>query len=435
MNDSQTSNEIDSLGRTEFAVGLTRIVKSFSGEAVIVLDGEWGIGKSHFIKAWRNTGNCRTVYFDAFAADYHANPFIPLCATLYEELGFAEKSARDLLEKSRTVGVALLKSILRVGLKAATCGVVDTNDPAIAAMATGFRDDAVQISTDAIAAYIDQSIQDFAKERESFEAFKSTLKAIAAETANEKQPLVFIVDELDRCRPSFAVELLEQIKHLFSVPGVVFLLVLNQEQLASAVKVQYGCNDDSSWKYLRKFVDLTISLPHVELVGTETAKSVQFLDTTIQSVFGSLECERVFHETLRTLCSLGGAPARDIQQLARLSLVIHITNSWFLKMEDTSRILACLSFLSVASPFLFEELQRSRARGAGADELKLAIRKRLGLVRNPLSPREEDRRAVVSQDFHVFMESISHSGEYKRRVDNQQFNPEELLKVVKNVLP
>ncbi len=77
---------------------------------------------------------------------------------------------------------------------------------------------------------------------------------------NNDKPLVIIIDELDRCKPTFAVEILEKIKHLFSVEEVVFVLVMNREQLEESIKCVYGQNIDSH-TYLQKFITFEIKLP------------------------------------------------------------------------------------------------------------------------------------------------------------------------------
>jgi hypothetical protein len=73
------------------------------------------------------------------------------------------------------------------------------------------------------------------------------------------KPLVFIIDELDRCRPSFALELLERVKHFFAVPNVHFVLGAHLKQLENSVRVTYGSEIDAQL-YLQKFISL-----HVEL--------------------------------------------------------------------------------------------------------------------------------------------------------------------------
>ncbi|WP_421295629.1 KAP family P-loop NTPase fold protein [Aeromonas sp. 604534] len=65
-------------------------------------------------------------------------------------------------------------------------------------------------------------------------------------------PAFILIDELDRCRPSYAVEMLETIKHIFDIPGVVFVLATDTEQLQHAIKVIYGDGFDAE-SYLGRF--------------------------------------------------------------------------------------------------------------------------------------------------------------------------------------
>ena len=78
------------------------------------------------------------------------------------------------------------------------------------------------------------------------------------------QPLVFIIDELDRCRPTFAIELLERVKHIFDIPGIVFVFGINQKELCSSIKSVYGEID--AGVYLRRFFDISLSLPDANAV-------------------------------------------------------------------------------------------------------------------------------------------------------------------------
>ena len=74
------------------------------------------------------------------------------------------------------------------------------------------------------------------------------------------KPLVIMIDELDRCRPSYAIELLEVAKHLFAVDNVVFVLAVNRAELVHSVKALYGSGFDAEG-YLRRFFDLDFQLP------------------------------------------------------------------------------------------------------------------------------------------------------------------------------
>ena len=72
--------------------------------------------------------------------------------------------------------------------------------------------------------------------------------------------MVVFIDELDRCRPSYAIELLETGKHIFAVNHVVFVIAVNRSELSHSVKVLYG-NDFGADGYLRRFFDMDFRLP------------------------------------------------------------------------------------------------------------------------------------------------------------------------------
>ena len=78
--------------------------------------------------------------------------------------------------------------------------------------------------------------------------------------SEQRKPLVVFIDELDRCRPTYAIELLEVAKHLFAVDGVVFVLGVNRSELAESVKAVYGDSFNAEG-YLHRFFDLDIRLP------------------------------------------------------------------------------------------------------------------------------------------------------------------------------
>ena len=76
-----------------------------------------------------------------------------------------------------------------------------------------------------------------------------------------KKPQIFIVDELDRCRPTYAIEMLERIKHLFTIENVIFVLSVDQSVLHESIKGFYGSSSISAENYLRRFIDVEYCLP------------------------------------------------------------------------------------------------------------------------------------------------------------------------------
>ena len=92
------------------------------------------------------------------------------------------------------------------------------------------------------------------------EYFSSLLeKAVGAiQPEDSSKPLLFFIDELDRCRPTFAIEMLERIKHLFDVKNMVFVLSIDKKQLEAITAAVYGERIDAS-EYLRRFIDLVFT--------------------------------------------------------------------------------------------------------------------------------------------------------------------------------
>ena len=86
-------------------------------------------------------------------------------------------------------------------------------------------------------------------------------KAIKEKTRQGK--LIVIIDELDRCKPTFAIKLLEIVKHLFNIRGIVFVFFLDITQLQHSVKKVYGAGFDALG-YLERFFDYSSLMPKGE---------------------------------------------------------------------------------------------------------------------------------------------------------------------------
>jgi KAP family P-loop domain len=114
----------------------------------------------------------------------------------------------------------------------------------------------------------------YQQRKKSRELFRKNMRelvaSIDASTGRGKAPLIVIIDELDRCRPHYALRMLEEIKHFFEVPGVVFILGLHGGQLSKSIKAVYGAEFDGD-DYLRRFFTRRYELrPHsvVELAAS-----------------------------------------------------------------------------------------------------------------------------------------------------------------------
>lgn len=250
----------DKLAREGVADNLTKIIQSGEPSMVLSINAGWGFGKTTFIKMWMQklkNENHHCIYYNAWENDFSENPFISFMGELegfiHDPTNKADKiSIKSLWAKTKKGSGSLMRKAIPLSIKFATQGLIDTekiNPDDIANLLSNFADN---------------KIKEYQEEKKSIGSFKKSLSQfldkLIAENEETKEPLVIFVDELDRCRPSYAVELLENIKHLFSVPGIVFVLGIDREQLAHTVGSIYGTNMDSDG-YLRRFIDLEFNLP------------------------------------------------------------------------------------------------------------------------------------------------------------------------------
>ena len=261
--DSAVDAETDIFGRDAFAAGLLSLFSSSEDPLVVALDEKWGTGKTVFARrlAKRAEGDGHiVVYFDAFKRDYDPDVFIALTAELLAKIP-KEKQEKSFKENAKAIGKIVGRTLFKGAIRAATAGAVKASDldEAASDIATEIGDVA-EAELDKI---IDERLSSAKKEEEAFSKFRESLIALAGGTAGsdeKRKPIIFIIDELDRCRPDYALDVLETIKHFFSVAGVHFLLVCDFGQLVASVKARYGLGTDSE-TYLEKFVDVRVSFP------------------------------------------------------------------------------------------------------------------------------------------------------------------------------
>lgn len=258
----------DLFGRKQLGDSLISLFKATQEGVVLCLDAPWGDGKTTFARMWladlkRQGLNC--IYFNAYAHDYANEPFIAFCG---EILSLAEKSfagdkviqalKKDFKTKAKQIGAKLLGTTARIGAKALTLGVLKDSDlDAIDSL----RNDIADAASSKLSSFMDKVLEDYVSSKQTLDGFRAKLSALGT-AVRDKQgfPLLIVVDELDRCRPDFALSLIEQIKHLFSAQDVSFLLLANTAQLQNYVRALYGAEVDAV-NYLRKFFTLTVNLP------------------------------------------------------------------------------------------------------------------------------------------------------------------------------
>ncbi len=238
---------------------LVKLLNSLKEPTTFAIDGAWGSGKTVFVKqllmladdSVKEYGNNtldkpsieklredqKAFYFNAWENDYTGDA---LGAILLKLIAADDPS---LSVESIKRGLSMINP--SAGIREATKGWIDPDKkPA--------KDELVE------------HIKSLVDRHDAVNDFIDAIKG-------DKTRLIFIVDELDRCKPSFAVDLLEVIKHYFVRDDVTFIVTANLKELSHTIKKYYGHEFDG-YAYLNKFFNFTFGLLKVN--EREYAKNI-----------------------------------------------------------------------------------------------------------------------------------------------------------------
>lgn len=311
----------DLLGRSDSATAIENLIASSLEGLVLCINAPWGAGKTTFLLMLRRKlelSGYRTLSFNAWESDFVDDAMVALLGELSIEVeqmntGCPDPAAGTFRKLQRVAG-RLMKSVIPLAVRIGTSGVFNLENSDIQEAIAGKAEEIAEAQ-----------IQAYELAKESVAAFRSTLEELAKEISVSGKPLVLFVDELDRCRPPFAVRVLEIIKHFFSVPGIVFVLALDREQLGHSVTSMYGVGMDVSG-YLRRFFDLEFNLPVGRTGSFVRAQIERFGLTDVLNERSVWTSENEITETARTFENLFlvfGCNARDQERcFAQLVLVL-----------------------------------------------------------------------------------------------------------------
>ncbi|MCY4005345.1 MAG: P-loop NTPase fold protein [Rhodobacteraceae bacterium] len=241
-NEGFENGDQDVLDRRPLGQSLSRLLNAVEDSLVVALDGQWGTGKTYFLKRWvqahlKDHESATVLYFDAFAHDYRSAPLEALVMAFTERISEGDKT--DTIAAVKEAAGKLIKPL------------------------TGFVLDAVAPDASKLMEAGGQAFWKAEDEKTvALRSFRESLQSLVAPVGQtgSKLPPVIVIDELDRCRPDYALEMLEVIKHLFTVPHLHFVLGVNLEALEEMVRARYGADIDAQ-RYLSKFIQVTLELP------------------------------------------------------------------------------------------------------------------------------------------------------------------------------
>lgn len=257
--------------RTQDIIDFIMALEQIEGNMFISLDAKWGAGKTFYVRQIEQTLNYLTrkakkldieksietafsksllgslelkhtycpVYYNAWLYDNHSDPLMSLILIITkacESYCDTKLSSSDLKDKLIALINPFSISIgnFQIGSNFESIKENFTNKDILSSVKT------------------EEEIRDKVKE-----IFNSII-------VENVEKLVIFIDELDRCRPSFAIEMLERIKHYFDDDRIIFIASVNREQLIYSISNYYGTNFDSTG-YLDKFFDRNVYLPKIDI--------------------------------------------------------------------------------------------------------------------------------------------------------------------------
>ena len=250
---TRTFSNFDKFGLEPFADQLTtylQVESKFVDESfVLSLNSEFGSGKSTFFEMWANklksaNNTFEVVYINAWESDFQGDPLLAIVSYLLDILQPSENT-----EPIKETAGKLGKFALSVG-----------ND--VVQRFTGI--DAIKAKQyakskkgTAKTELGHACFQLYQERHKLFEKLKTLLRNL---TDKSEYPILIIIDELDRCRPTYAIEFLETIKHFFDISGIIFVIGVDKGQLASSAKALFG-QELVFDEYYRKFAHRDVNLP------------------------------------------------------------------------------------------------------------------------------------------------------------------------------
>lgn len=287
---------------------------SGNGSYILNIDAAWGTGKTFFLENLAASLRADHVVgmVNAWQDDHSSDPLITVMAAI-------EDALKPFLDKERRAKTAFRKGKQALGTVAAETGkqMAFHALKTVAGISVDKIADRVREATSTPAPSKTDSKDNEKDKDESFDksfekVWDASLKTLVSERVAQHQkatdairifkeqtalaieyavgkgmraPMFVFIDELDRCRPTYAIKFLEDVKHLFSIEGIVFVVATDSEQLAHSVKAIYGAEFEAR-KYLRRFFDRVFVFPE--------AKRRPFVDHLLEQA-GIDASETFFH--------------------------------------------------------------------------------------------------------------------------------------------
>lgn len=294
-------SDIDIYDRGRFAREIIEFASIVKTPFSAGLDSVWGSGKSYFIENELRPAAIKAgipfVIYNAFEHEIEEDPFLSITSEIIQQVkaitlsdaGKSQKASKlkSLASASKnvalTTGTAFGKATFNYLFKISVEDMLEQID-------FGTNDEKNQFSKEFISE-ISKKLKASQSKAKVISNFKASLKSSAVTLSPKHQKIIIVIDELDRCKPSTSLKILETIKHILSAEGVFFLFSYDRSQIESSVSHAYGIQKPDI--YLHKFINIDFRFPISSLLSNSNSI---FIQSTLKS-FGLNDTELQQHRT------------------------------------------------------------------------------------------------------------------------------------------
>lgn len=364
--------EPDTFNREPIAKTMCEYIVKTDADIIspLILDGAWGCGKTTHAKRMQEclqrdySEEVKCIYWNAASSDYALEPLPMLAAALYKHIN--SRKSKEFGRKALTLCYGGVKSIVsqlvesHIGIN-----VPHVIENAVANAAEKNHQIALEQQFSAF-------LKDVGKESLRIEAANSLIQLAKV----KHKELIIIIDELDRCRPNFALKLIEDIKHLFDESGCKFILVMNKESIYSAIMHLYGLNPEEAVRYITKYIKMEFQLPRNVIDNShqesELCTVLYFYDLLEKGTKRSWRTNNQLRLLILYLIQLKSLQLRDIKKLVDTIRFIQSSITEY-TVEWTEYIETLICFLAYMLSFEHGLTMRVLAGDISADELMCTI--------------------------------------------------------------
>lgn len=336
----------------------------YSSSFVLCLNADWGFGKTFLIKHWaddlKDKLNHPVVYFDAWKNDFSDDPLLAFLCEFEKSLK-AYKSitpnGKRILNGVIEVGKSAiaptnLTSLVKVAVKAFTG--LDASEP---------LDGIAEVMGNTIEQYMGEAVESHNLRKAKIDDFSMKLEKLLNELnkIGFSLPMFVFIDELDRCKPSYAIQLLEGIKHIFGTRGVYFIVATNKPQLSHSIKAVYGSEFDSD-TYLQRFFDqeYLLDTPNYSSFAHMLTKKYRLDNVKIEKLLMEYDLESTFSTLAKGFSLSLRAQEQVAKQLKAIVLACssdEVIHHWYLIFLIMLKIKKEAVFNQIHDTHFFENLK------------------------------------------------------------------------------